>query len=161
MNRICRILLFGVLFCLGTTGFAQKAATSAQKASETDLIKAAIVRETDAFFQIDYKTWMDSWVHAPYAYWSLVDASGTSYYEGWEAIEIGFTDYFVTSKPSNTKIERTWQEIRVYGNGAYARFRQKIITDGVAGNEQMEIRVLEKQKNVWKIVLVGVLNVKK
>lgn len=159
MNRICLIFLAAVLLFAATPGLAQKAHT--QKKSETDLIKEAIVRETDAFFQIDYKTWMDSWVHAPHAYWSLVDASGTSYYEGWEAIEIGFTDYFVTSKPSNTQVERTWQEVRVYGNGAYARFRQRVITDGVKGNEQVEIRILEKQKNVWKIVLVGVLNVRK
>lgn len=158
MNRICQIFVLGVLLGACPAGYAQKA----EKTSETDLIKAAIVRETDAFFKIDYKTWLDSWVHAPYAYWSLVDAQGeSSYYEGWEAIEIGFTDYFVTSKPTNTTVERKWGEIRVYGNGAYARFRQTLVTDGKRGNEQVEIRILEKQKGVWKIALVGVLQVKK
>ncbi len=49
----------------------------------------------------------------------------------------------------------------MYGNGAYARFRQTLVTDGKRGNEQVEIRILEKQKGIWKIALVGVLQVKK
>jgi hypothetical protein len=130
----------------------------AQRANEVDAIKAAIEKETKAFFEIDYKTWLDSWVHTPYAYWSFVDSTGISQYEGWRAIEIGFTDYFITSKPANTKIERTWQEVRVYGDGAFARFKQRVVTDGVPGDEQTEIRILEKdKKSGWKIVLVGVL----
>ncbi|HYG19434.1 MAG TPA: hypothetical protein VD816_10920 [Ohtaekwangia sp.] len=130
----------------------------AQRINDVDAIKAAIERETNAYFNIDYKTWLDSWLHAPYAYWSFVDSSGISQYEGWDAIEIGFTDYFITSKPVVTEIERNWQEIRVYGNGAFARFKQRVITNGMPGAEQTEIRILEKdKKNVWKIVLVGVL----
>lgn len=130
----------------------------AQRVNEVDAIKAAIEKETKAFFEIDYKTWLDSWVHTPYAYWSFVDSTGISQYEGWRAIEIGFTDYFITGKPANTRIERVWQEVRVYGDGAFARFKQRVITDGVAGAEQMEIRILEKdKKSGWKIALVGVL----
>jgi len=130
----------------------------AQRVNEVDAIKAAIERETKAFFEIDYKTWLDSWVHTPYAYWSFVDSTGISQYEGWRAIEIGFTDYFITGKPANTNIERTWQEVRVYGDGAFARFKQRVITNGMAGEEQTEIRILEKDKKTgWKIVLVGVL----
>lgn len=130
----------------------------AQRVNEVEAIKAAIEKETKAFFEIDYKTWLDSWVHTPYAYWSFVDSTGISQYEGWRAIEIGFTDYFITGKPARTTIERVWQEIRVYGDGAFARFKQRVITDGVPGTEQMEIRILEKdKKNGWKIALVGVL----
>ncbi|MFZ6014352.1 MAG: hypothetical protein ACOYXT_28690 [Bacteroidota bacterium] len=129
-----------------------------KKVNDVDAIKAVIERETKAFFDVDYKTWMDSWVHAPYSYWAFAEASDISQYEGWKAIEIGFTDYFLTSKPTNSKIERTWQEVRVYGDGAYARFKQRVITDGVPGAEQTEIRILEKdKKDGWKIVLVGVL----
>lgn len=130
----------------------------AQKnASEVDAIKAAIVKETDAFFEINHEAWMDSWLHAPYSYWSFVDSEGLSHYEGWDAIEIGFNDYFITSKPANTKIERKWLETRVYGTGAFVRFKQRVIVDGVPGIEQTEIRILEKDKKDWKIVLVGVL----
>jgi hypothetical protein len=128
----------------------------AQDDKEKLAIKAAIVKETTAFFGTDYKSWMDSWVHAPYAYWSVSDSTGFNTYEGWNAIEIGFTDYFVTSKPSTAKIERKWNEIRVYGNGAYARFVQYTTTDGITEAED-ELRILEKQNNQWKIVLVGVM----
>src|SRR5688572_22830683 len=97
----------------------------AQKVNDVDAIKAVIERETKAYFGIDYKTWMESWVHSPAAFWSYADSSGITNHEGWKAIEIGFTDYFVTSKPNNsTQIERAWQEVKVYGNGAYARFKQ-------------------------------------
>lgn len=132
----------------------------AQKGNEIDAIKAAIEKETKAFFEIDYKTWLDSWVHAPYAYWSMADSAEIHQFEGWRAIEIGFNDYFITSKPNNAQVERTWMEIRVYGDGAFARFKQRLVSpDGIKGDEQTEIRILEKdkKKNEWKIALVGVL----
>ena len=125
--------------------------------NDVDAVKAAIEKETKAFFAIDFETWINSWAHTPYAYWSYVDSAGVSQYEGWKAIEIGFTDYFLTSKPTNVQIERTWQEVRIYGTGAFARFKQVNITDGVRGLVQTEIRILEKDKTGWKIVLVGVL----
>lgn len=132
---------------------------SAQKkpASEVDAIKSAIEKETKAYFSIDQQAWMDSWVHAPYSYWSYVDESAVNHFEGWNAIEVGFNDYFVTSKPASIAVEREWQEIRVYGTGAYARFKQYVVANGVKGPEQTEIRILEKDKNAWKIVLVAVL----
>jgi hypothetical protein len=131
----------------------------AQKMSDEEAIKAVIERETQAYFSIDYENWMDSWSHVPYAYWSYADTNGINYYEGWKAIEIGFTDYFVTTKPPVTEIERTWEDLRIYKDGAYARFKQRVITNGVKGPEQTEIRVLEKdgKNKEWKIVLVGVL----
>jgi hypothetical protein len=131
----------------------------AQKVTDEAAIKAVIERETKAYFNVDYKNWMQSWSQVPYAYWSYADTAGINQFEGWRAIEIGFTDYFVTSKPSNLQIDRTWKDIRIYKDGAYARFKQTLITNGVRGPEQTEIRVLEKDKkdNTWKIVLVGVL----
>ena len=132
----------------------------AQKMTDEQAIKAVIERETQAYFSIDYDNWMDSWSHVPYAYWSYADNNGINDYVGWKAIEIGFTDYFVTTKPTTrTEIERTWEDLRVYKDGAYARFKQRVITNGVKGPEQTEIRVLEKDKEdkEWKIILVGVL----
>jgi hypothetical protein len=131
----------------------------AQKTTDEEAIKAVIERETKAYFGIDYETWIDSWSHVPYAYWSYADTNGINYYEGWKAIETGFADYFVTSKPIATDVERTWEDLRIYKDGAYARFKQTVITEGVRGPEQTEIRVLEKDKkeNEWKIILVGVL----
>ncbi|MEO5602455.1 MAG: hypothetical protein ABIR06_16155 [Cyclobacteriaceae bacterium] len=131
----------------------------AQKMTDEQAIKAVIERETKAYFNTDYQNWIKSWSHVPYAYWSYADTAGINYYEGWKAIEIGFTDYFVTSKPSNINIDRKWEDLRIYKDGAYARFKQTLVTNGVRGPEQTEIRVLEKDKtdNSWKIVLVAVL----
>lgn len=133
--------------------FAQK------RMSDEEAIKAVIERETRAYFSVDYDNWIDSWSHVPYAYWSYADNDGINYYEGWKAIEIGFSDYFVTSKASTTEVERTWEDLRIYKDGAYARFKQTVITDGVRGPLQTEIRVLEKdpKNKLWRIVLVGVL----
>jgi hypothetical protein len=165
------IVIFALGLLLAVTVSAQKSTSSqkqsnaqksanAQKVNDVEAIKALIERETKAYFNIDYKTWMESWVHSPSAVWSFADSTGITTYEGWKAIEIGFTDYFVTSKPDyRTQIERTWDEVKVYGNGAYARFKQYVVTDGKRGPEQLEIRILEKDqtKNEWKILLVGVL----
>ena len=130
-----------------------------KKITDEEAIKAVIERETQAYFSIDYKNWMDSWSHVPYAYWSYADDNGINYYEGWKAIEIGFSDYFVTSKPISIDVDRTWEDLRIYKDGAYARFKQTVITNGVRGPVQTEIRVLEKDNKdkEWKIVLVGVL----
>jgi hypothetical protein len=137
----------------------KKAGTQPKSGKQNDVeaIKKLIELESKAYFNVDYQTWMESWIHTPSAYWSYADTTGITSFEGWKAIEIGFTDYFVTTKPANIRIEREWQEIKVYGNGAYARFKQRLITNGVEGPEQVEIRVLEKDKDMWKILLVGVL----
>lgn len=131
----------------------------AQKINDEDAIKAVIDRETKAYFNVDFDQWMDSWSHVPYAYWSYADTAGISDYKGWRAIEIGFNDYFVTTKPTDIEIERKWEDLRIYKNGAYARYKQVVITDGVRGPEQTEIRILEKDRKSkeWKIILVGVL----
>ena len=131
----------------------------AQKITDEEAIKAVIERETKAYFTIDYDNWMDSWSHVPYAYWSYADNNGINDFEGWKAIEIGFSDYFVTTKPIVIDVERTWEDLRIYKDGAYARFKQRVITNGVEGPEQTEIRVLERDRKdkQWKIILVGVL----
>lgn len=131
----------------------------AQRLTDEDAIKAVIERETTAYFNVDYNNWTNSWSHVPYAYWSFADKTGINCFEGWKAIETGFADYFVTSKPLAIEVERMWEDLRIYKDGAYARFKQTVITNGVRGPEQTEIRVLEKDKNskVWKIILVGVL----
>jgi hypothetical protein len=131
----------------------------AQRMTDADAIKAVIDRETTAYFNVDYDNWKDSWSHVPYAYWSFADQAGINYFEGWRAIETGFADYFVTNKPLAIEVERVWEDLRIYKDGAYARFKQTVITNGVRGSEQREIRVLEKDKKnkVWKIILVGAL----
>jgi hypothetical protein len=127
-----------------------------KKPADVDLVKAAIDTESRAFFQIDQKTWADCWAHTPYAYWSFADTTDVNFFEGWDAINKGFAEYFKTSKPSKAKMERNWQDVRIYGNSAYARFTQKV-QDDVGRDEQAEVRVLEKIDGRWKIVHVGVI----
>jgi hypothetical protein len=148
-----------LLVSQATAQQSQKKAPTTRPAKQNDVeaIKKLIEDESKAYFGVDYQKWMQCWIHTPSAYWSYADTTGITSFEGWKAIEIGFTDYFVTTKPTQINIDRQWQEVKVYGNGAYARFKQRLITNGVVGPEQVEIRVLEKDKDRWKILLVGVL----
>lgn len=123
---------------------------------EIESIKAAIDRESQAFFGMNYALWAESWAHVPYAYWSFADTTDVNYFEGWEAINNGFKDYFNTSNPSKAQMHRTYKDVRVYENAAYARFTQKV-EDNLGRDEQVEVRMLEKHNGQWKIVYVGVI----
>ena len=144
---------------LSTLIFSIVFSASAQK-NDIEAIKALIEKETHAFFNIDYKTWEQSWVHAPYAFWSFADTTDVNSFSGWDNINTGFQEYFKTAKPSNAKIEREWLDIKIYGNGAYARFIQHV-KDNTLRPAQQEVRVLEKVKGQWKIVCVSVIAIEK
>jgi hypothetical protein len=125
-------------------------AVSAQ--NDQDLIKAVIEREARSYFGVDRTNWEVTWLKAPYTFWSYSDSTAGSFVEGTDNIVRNFDQYFRTAKPSVSKIDRVWQEIRIYGKGAYARFVQKI-TDEIDHDETTEVRVLEKDKDgKWKIV---------
>ncbi len=128
--------------------------TSAQVDKEA--IKAVITKETQSFMNVDRKTWAETWHQAPYSYWSYSDSTGTSFVEGWEALNKTFDEYFKTQKPSKAKITNEWIEVRVYGTGAYARFVQKV-DDEIDRDETSQIRVLEKKDGKWKVVCVGAI----
>ncbi len=151
MKRACSIALLVVL-CSASSAFAQN--------KDMDAIKALLERETKAFFEIDYKTWADSWAHVPYAFWSFADTTDVNSFSGWDAIDKGFAEYFRTAKPSKANIDRTGLDIRLYGNAAYARFTQHVKDDS-SRPAQAEVRVLEKIKGKWKIVCVSVIAIEK
>jgi hypothetical protein len=123
---------------------------------DIEAIKAVISKETTSYFNVDYKNWSETWVQAPYSYWSYSDSTATSYVEGWEALNKTFDSYFKKSKPSRAIITNDWKEIRVYGNGAYARFVQKV-KDDIDRDETSQMRVLEKTKDGWKVICVGAI----
>ena len=156
MKTAYKILCVCVLLTLTFSVKAQK------KTSDVDAIKALIERETKAFFEIDYKTWADSWSHVPYAFWSFADTTDVNSFSGWDQIQKGFAEYFRTAKPSTAKIERSWLglEVKVYGNGAYVRFNQHVKDDSKRP-PQAEIRILEKVNGAWKIVCVNVIALEK
>jgi hypothetical protein len=127
---------------------------SAQDEKEKDAIKAVITNETISFMNVDRKAWSDTWLKAPYAYWSYSDSTGSSFLDGWETIQKTFDEYFRTQKPSQAKITNEWIDLRLYGNGAYARFIQRT-QDEIDIDETSQVRVLEKQDGKWKVVCVG------
>lgn len=154
-------LFIAGLFCL------LAAVAGAQDSKEVAAIKSAIEKETDSFFNLKRKEWEDSWLQSSYAYWSYSDSTGTSFIEGWEAINKNFDDYFRTQVANRTidvahqkgpvKIDRTWISIRVYGNGAYARYTQRV-KDDIDRDETSHIRILEKGKDgKWRIACVGAI----
>lgn len=141
----CPLIFLGLLTC--SSAFAQ---------SDGDAIKAVIAKETQSFMNVDRKNWAETWLQAPYSYWSYSDSTGTSFVEGWEALSKTFDEYFKTQKPSKAKITNEWIEVRVYGNGAYARFVQKV-DDEIDRDETSQIRVLEKKDGKWKVICVGAI----
>ena len=125
--------------------------------NDTETIKTVIERETTSFFGVDRKNWEVNWLKAPYTYWSYSDSTGGTFVEGTDNINRNFEEYFRTAKPSKSKIDRVWLEVRVYGKGAYARFIQKV-TDEIDRDETSEVRVLEKDKDgKWKIICANVI----
>jgi len=130
-------------------------------AKEIVSIKGLIEKETKAFFEIDRKTWSDCWAHVPYAFWSFADTTDVNSFSGWEAINRGFADYFASSKPSTAIIDREWLDVKVFGNGAYVRFTQKVTDQDISRDKQAEVRVLEKVNGEWKIIHVGVISSKR
>jgi hypothetical protein len=124
--------------------------------SEITAIKAVVSKETSSFMNVDYKSWSDTWLKVPYAYWSYSDSTGTSFVEGWEALNKTFDEYFKTAKPSKSLITNEWQEVRIYGSGAYVRFIQKL-KDDIDRDETSQMRVLEKTKDGWRVICMGAI----
>ena len=130
-------------------------------------IKAAIENETNSFYKVDRSTWSASWVQGTHAYWSYSDSTGTSFIEGWENISKNFESYFktqvanrnidVAKSTSDLTIDRNWQEIKIYGNGAYVRYTQKVKDNQIDRDETSQIRVMEKVDGVWRVAYVGII----
>jgi hypothetical protein len=138
----------------------------AQDSKEVAAIKAVLEKETQSFFNVNRKEWEDSWLKVPYAYWSYSDSTGTSFIEGWDNISKSFDEYFKTQvasrnidvahQSSKLSIDRKWHDIRIYGNGAYVHYTQKV-KDNIDHDETSQIRVLEKKDGKWKVICVGVI----
>ncbi|MFM8911495.1 MAG: hypothetical protein ACKOE6_01090, partial [Flammeovirgaceae bacterium] len=118
MKHTASVLIVSLWALVSVTAMAQQ--------KDIEAIKAVIAKETSSFMNVDRKNWSDTWLKVPYAYWSYSDSTSTSFVEGWEALNKTFDEYFRTQKPSRASITNEWQEVRVYGNGAYVRFVQKV-----------------------------------
>ena len=135
--------------------------------SEIEAIKQVIEKETNAFHKVDKAGWEASWTQTPYAYWSYSDSTGTSFIEGWEDINDNFNEYFTTQVPNRNidvahpddelVIERDYKEFRVYSNGAFVQYTQRVKDQLIKRDATSQIRVLEKQNGKWLITYVGII----
>lgn len=119
--------------------------------AEMEGIRRVVMQETESYLGVDHESWAATWVQAPVAYWSFSDKNGSQFISGWENIQKTFESYFQNQKPTKHKISYTWQDIRVYGGGAYVRFQEKS-DDGRRVEVTDQIRVLEKRDGKWKII---------
>ena len=145
---ITNILLGGLAWLLPSPLLAQ---------DDKEAIKTVIAKETSAFMNVDYKSWADTWVKAPHAYWSYSDSTTSSFVEGWDALNKTYAQYFKESRPSHAEITNEWIEIRVYENGAFAHFIQRV-KDDIDTDETSQVRVLEKIDGKWKVVCVWAIS---
>jgi len=129
---------------------------ASQAQNDIEAIKKVIEKETAAFMNVDYKTWSDLWLKVPYAYWSYSDSTGTNYIEGWENLDKSYREYFKSAPPSRGEITNDWIAIRIYDNGAYVHFTQRM-RDEVDDDETSQVRILEKKDGKWKVVFVGAI----
>ncbi len=145
--KILAFVLFAVTFGL---------APAMAQTKDIAEIKAVISKETQSFFNVDQKNWEDCWSKVPYAYWSYSDSTATSYITGWDGLVKTFDHYFKTSKPSKAEIINDWVDFKIFGNGAYVHFVQKV-KDEIDHDETSQIRVLEKKDGKWKVICVGAI----
>src|ERR1041385_6349955 len=132
---------------------------SLAQTSDITAIKEVIAKETESFFAVNKQGWADCWLQVPYAYWSYSDSTATSFVQGWggdNGLVKTFEQYFKTAKPSKAVITREWLDIKVYGNGAYARYFQNV-KDEIDHDVTSEMRVLEKINGKWKVICVGAI----
>ncbi len=122
--------------------------------ADKEAIKRVVMQETESYLGVDQNAWFETWLHVPYAYWSFSNKEGTQFVDGWDKIQTTFEEYFKTQKPSRSKVTYIWQEIRVYGNGAYVRFRERA-DDNHTIEVTNQIRVLEKKEGKWKMVCMS------
>lgn len=138
-----RCLILFLVAGVPTTAWAQEA--------EKEAIKRVVMQETESYLGVDYETWSGTWMQSSFAYWSFSDKSGSQFISGWENIQQAFDSYFKSQKPTKHKISYTWQDIRLYTNGAYVRFQEKS-DDGRRVETTDQIRVLEKKDGKWKVI---------
>ncbi len=135
---------------LATLCLALPLATTAQEA-EKEAIRRLVMQETESYLGVDHEAWASTWLQVPYAYWSFSDKDGSQFISTWETIDRTFQSYFESQKPTKARISYTWQDIRVYTNGAYVRFQERS-DDGRRVEVTDQIRVLEKRDGRWKII---------
>lgn len=115
-------------------------------------IVGVLARENETFCNRDYVGWAATWVHAPFALKTYTGPGLYSEYSGWVAIDSLARDYFRQHpQPDAQPVGQQQWQVRVMGDAAWVTFEQ---TDDRHGRKK-ELRLLERQRDGWKIAVMG------
>jgi hypothetical protein len=124
-------------------------------AKEETAIKAVIEGEINASFNGEYDTWTTFFVHESNVIWMQATNEKFWYWKGWDEISSQMKNYVVPERKGTIKFEGNSDYLfRINGHSALVNFTARFISKGVLG-VGCEVRALEKQQGVWKIVYLG------
>lgn len=139
------------------------AASFAQSVADEAAIKTTLETETRAFHEAKGDLLRAQWSTKPYAerqHANLEAALGVPFVKGDKLIS--FADaYMKTLKPSGFTTRVSDYDVHISGAMAWATFTQERLDKaGVVLAKQREIRVLEREATGWKIVFLGLQEMK-
>ncbi|MCP3932756.1 MAG: hypothetical protein GY705_27100, partial [Bacteroidetes bacterium] len=140
-------ILLSVIFVFSTfVSFSQSKKLTADEAA----IKEVIENESKFFWGRDYKGWKSTWVHDKHIVWTRGTRDGVRQIKGWKAWNKEVKSLWKAVPDSQPFNMRRWNyHFRIFGNGAWVTFDQD-----ANGSFSEDMRVLEKTKKGWKIVMV-------
>lgn len=135
-----------LLVAVTLNGQSKAAAFTADEAA----IKDVIENESKYFWGRDFKNWKKNWLQTDYIRWTVATKDGVRQLVGWDAWKQEVEKLFEQSpKPQPyDHVKKSNYQFRIYGDGALVIFDQE------ADTKSRELRVLEKEKGKWKIVVV-------
>ena len=132
-------------------------------AADEAAIKTTLETETRAFHEANGDLLQAQWSTKPYAerqHANLEAALGAPYVKGDKLRSFG-DSYFKTLKPSGQTTRISDYDVHISGATAWATYTQERLDKaGAVLAKQREIRVLERETEGWKIVFLGLQEMK-
>ena len=130
-------------------------ALGAQAQTDSELIRAVISDETDAFYARDKARWSSAWVHKSYvSLTASLHGGNFLLLDGWEKIEKQFAGYFSRQRKGEpVQIQHDNFSLHQNGNMAFVTYDQTL-SDNRGRTASRESRVLERINGQWKLVSV-------
>ncbi|MBN1348965.1 nuclear transport factor 2 family protein [candidate division KSB1 bacterium] len=150
MSKLQLLLVFTVLFAINCTR------QTGDITAEENAIKALVLKETTAWVNRDYDSFISAWAHKPYAVSRY--ATESRYYEifGWDEIAKSIKRQFETN-PDTLAVEFSSEEFKIYieNSTALITYIDHFVWDlpgRKVKNKIQESRCLMKENGQWKIV---------